>query len=136
MDNSLNPRQRNFVVGLMIIIGLVIIVFFGLRTARAFRQFHGHRPPPQLGDYPMETDVELIRDWMTLPYISITYRLPPDLLYQALNIPPDKNERKSLRQLNAQYFPETPGFVLETVKATILAHQATLTATSPPTGNP
>jgi|SRR5688572_11124183 len=136
MDNSINPKQRNFFVGLMILIGLAIIVFFGLRTARAFRQFHGQRPVPHLEDYPMETDVDLIRDWMTLPYISITYRLPPDLLYQALAIPPDKNERKSLRQLNNQYFPETPGFVLDTVKTTILARQATLTATSPPTGNP
>jgi hypothetical protein len=138
MDNSINPRQRNFVIGL-IIIGMMIIVFFGLRTTRAFRQFHGHRPHPPLGDH-VETDVELIHDWMTLPYISITYRLPPNLLYESLNIPPKGNEKKSLKQLNDKYYPETPGIVLEKVKATILAYQATLTTvpppTSPPTSNP
>jgi hypothetical protein len=126
MDNSTNPRQRNFVVGL-IVIGLMIIAFFGLRTVSAFRQFHGHRPPPPFAAERIETDVELIRDWMTLPYISITYGLPPRLLYDTLGIPPNKSEKKSLKQLNDEYFPGAPGFVLETVKATILAYQATLT---------
>ncbi len=139
MDNSTNPRQRNFVVGL-IIIGLMIIIFFGLRTVRAFRQFHGHRPPPPFAAERIETDVELIRDWMTLPYISITYGLPPQLLYKTLDIPPNKSEKKSLKQLNDEYFPGAPGFVLETVKAAILAHQATLTtvpsSTSLPESNP
>src|SRR5215212_8399757 len=111
MDNSMNPRQRNFVVGLMIMIGLIIIVFFGLRTARAFRQFHSHRPPPGFAPRPIETDVDLIRDWMTLPYISITYGLPPRLLHEALKIPPDRGEKKSLKQLNNQYFPGQPGLV-------------------------
>ena len=139
MNNSTNPRQRNFVVGL-IVIGLMIIGFFGLRSVRAFRNFHGHRPPPPFAGEKVETDVALIRDWMTLPYVSITYRLPPDLLYKALKLPPDKGEKKSLKQLNDEYFPETPGFVLATVKATILAHQSALTAvpssTSSPGSNP
>lgn len=127
MNNSLTPKQRNFFVGLMIMIGLTIIVVFGLRTARAFRQFHGHRPHPPSAAEHIESDVELIRDWMTLPYISITYGLPPRLLYEALNIPPDRAKKKSLKQLNDEYFPEQPGIVLEKVKAAILAYQATLT---------
>ena len=139
MNNSTNPRQRNFVVGL-IIIGVMIAIFFGLRTFRAFRQFHGHRPPPPFAAEHLETDVELIRDWMTLPYISITYGLPPRLLYDTLGIPPNKSEKKSLKQLNDEYFPETSGIVLERVKAAILAYQATLTpipsSTSLPTSNP
>jgi hypothetical protein len=138
MNNQINPRQRNFVIGL-IIIGLMIIGFFGLRTVRAFRQFHGHRPHPPFGEH-VETDVELIQDWMTLPYISITYHLPPNLLYEQLNIPPKGNEKRSLKRLNDKYYPQAPGTVLEKVKAAILAYQSTLTAvppsTSPPTGNP
>lgn len=123
MDNTTNPRQRNFVVGLIIILGLIIVVVFGLRTARAFRQFHGHRPPPPFIDH-VETDVELIQDWMTIPYISITYRLPPNLIYETLEIPPRGNEKKSLKQLNDEYFPEAPGIVLNKVKAAIKANQA------------
>jgi len=138
MNNQINPKQRNFVIGL-IIVGLMIIGFFGLRTVRAFRQFHGHRPHPPFGEH-VETDVELIQDWMTLPYISITYHLPPNLLYEQLNIPPKGNEKKSLKHLNNEYYPQAPLTVLEKVKAAILAYQSTLTAvppsTSPPTGNP
>jgi len=134
MNNPINPRQRNFVIGL-IIIGLMIIGFFGLRTARAFRQFHGHRPHPPLDGH-VETDVSLIRDWMTLPYISITYRLPPNLLYETLDIPPNGNEKKSLKQLNDKYYPQDTGIVLEKVKAAILAYQATLTTTPPSTSPP
>jgi len=135
MDRSTNQRQRNFVAGL-IIIGLLIIVIFGLRTARAFRQFHGHRPPPPFAGDSVETDVDLIRDWMTLPYISTTYRLPPDLLYETLKIPPRGNERKSLKELNDAYYPEEQGLVLELVKATILANQSVPTPFQTPVQQP
>jgi hypothetical protein len=127
MNNSINPRQRNFVVGL-IVIGLMIIGIFGFRTVRAFRQFHGHRPPPPFTGEKVETNVDLIRDWMTLPYISIAYRLPPELLYETLKIPPNGNERKSLKELNDEYYPEAPGTVIELVKAAIRAHQPAPTA--------
>ena len=124
----------------MIIIGLAIIIVFGLRTVRAFRQFHGHRPPPPFAVERIETDVELIRDWMTLPYISITYGLPHRLLYETLDIRPDRAEKKSLKQINDEYFPGEPGIVLEKVKAAIVAYQATLTpspySTTRPTGSP
>ena len=135
MNNSMNPRQRNFVVGL-IVIGLMIIGFFGLRTVRAFRQFHGHRPPPPFSGEKVETDVDLIRDWMTLSYISITYRLPPELLYETLKIPPEGNERKNLKELNDEYYPEAPRLVLELVKAAIRAHQPAPTAVSADTAVP
>jgi len=130
----MNTRQRNFVVGL-IVIGLMIIAFFGLRTVRAFRQFHGHRPPPPFAGEKAETDVDLIRDWMTLPYVSITYQLPRNLLYETLQIPPNGNERKSIRELNDEYYPEAPGTVLELVKAAVRAHQPP-TATPPDTAVP
>ena len=122
MDNSVNPRQRNFVVGL-IIIGLMIVGFFGLRTVRAFRQFHGHRPPPPFATEHVETDVSLIRDWMTIPFISRLYHVPPSVLFEALKIPEQKNKEKSLKQLNEEYFPQEEGTVLEKIKATVLANE-------------
>jgi hypothetical protein len=131
----MNTRQRNFVVGL-IVIGLMIISFFGLRTMRAFQQFHGHRPPPPFSGEKAETDVDLIRDWMTLQYISITYRLPPELLYETLKIPPRGNERKSLKELNDEYYPQAPGTVLELVKAAIRASQPPPSAVPPDTPVP
>jgi len=75
--------------------------------------------------------VELIRDWMTIGFVSHTYRTPPNLLYKALDIPPRGNEDKSLQQLNDEFFPNQPGYVLETIKAAILANQPTPTAQPP-----
>jgi len=120
--DTLNPKQRNFVIGL-IIIGLMIVGFFGLRTARAFRQFHGHRPPPPFATEHIETDVSLIRDWMTVPFISRMYHVPPPVLFDALEIPEHGNKEKSLKQLNEEYYPHANGIVLEKIKATVLANQ-------------
>ena len=132
MKNPTNLRQRNFVVGL-IIIGLMIIGFFGLRTARAFRQFHGHRPPPPFEGEHIETDVDLIRDWMTVPFISRLYHVPESLLFDALQISEHGNKEKSLKQLNEEYFPQEAGTVLEKIKAAVLANAPQQIQASPDT---
>jgi hypothetical protein len=130
-------RQRTLVLGL-ILLGVVFVGFFGLRFFHAFREFRGHRPPPfpSADAQPAETDVELIRDWMTIGFISYTYRTPPNLLYKALDISPRGNEEKSLQQLNDEYFPNQPGYVLKTVKATILTNQPPPTVEPPGTAIP
>ena len=122
MKTPVNPKQRNFVTGL-IIIGLIIIIFFGLRTVRAIKEFRGHRPPPPFATEHIETDVSLIRDWMTIPFISKMYHVRPHTLFEALEIPEHENREKSLKQLNEEYYSQMEGLVLEKVKATILANQ-------------
>ena len=122
MEPSGSPQQRNFVSGL-IILGVIIVLFFGLRTARAFRQFRGHHPPHPFSTEQVETDVSLIRDWMTIPFIGRTYHIPPPILFEALGIPEKGNQEKSLKQLNNEYYPRAEGVVLERVKAAILANQ-------------
>lgn len=124
MDAPLTPKQRSLVTGL-IIIGLIIVVFFGWRTARAFRHFREHRPPQPFATEHVETDVNLVRDWMTVPFISKMYRLPPPLLFDALEIPEQGNHEKSLKQLNEEYYPEAEGIVLTKVKAAVLDAIAT-----------
>jgi hypothetical protein len=123
METPGNPKQRNFVTGL-IILGLLFVIFFGLRTARAFRQFRDHRPPPPFATQQIETDVDLIRDWMTIPFISKMYHVKPHLLFETLEIPEQENREKSLRQLNDEYYPQEEGVVLEKIKATVQAEIA------------
>jgi hypothetical protein len=132
-------KQRAVVIGL-ILLGLIIVGFFGLRFFHAFRDFRGHHPPrfPRPGDQPAQTDVELIRDWMTIPYISMTYRLPSELLFETLKIPPKGNEHKSLKQLNDEYYHLQSDYVLKLVKETIKSHEPptpvpTVTITPTPT---
>lgn len=122
-DKAGSPTRSTIVVGL-IIIGLAIVGFFGLRTIRAFREFRGHRPPPlhPFATQHVETDVNMIRDWMTIPFISRMYHIPPYMLFEGLNIPEEKNNKeKSLKQLNEEYYPQTDGIVLEKVKAVVRA---------------
>jgi len=137
---NLTPaRQRALIIGL-IILGFLIAGFFGLRALLAFREFRRHGGPPPLpeafNDQPMETDADLIRDWMTVPYIAITYRVHPKILFDALGINPKGNDEKSLAQLNEEFFPDAPGIVLELVKAAVRANQPIPTGVIPDTPVP
>ena len=126
-------KQRALVIGL-IAIGVLIVGFFGLRTLRAFREFRGHRPPPPFAPadaQEVETDVELIRDWMTIPFIARTYHVPSKILFNAVGISPRGNDEKSLAQLNEEFFPSENGVVMEKVKAAVLENQPPPIPTSP-----
>ena len=123
MDTPNNPKQRNFVNGL-IILGLIFVIFFGLRTVRAFREFREHRPPPPFATEQIETDVNLIRDWMTIPFIAKMYHVKPHILFEALEIPEQGNREKSLRQLNEEYYPQAEGVVIEKIKEAVQAATA------------
>ena len=122
------PTRQRVLIPLLIFFGVVIVGFFGLRTFFAFRNFSGHHPPslPPSASQQIETDVDLIRDWMTIPYMSRTYHVPTKLLFEALGIPSRGNEEKSLAQLNEEYSPQAPGIVLEVVKGAIRAYQLLL----------
>ncbi|HKI55073.1 MAG TPA: hypothetical protein VJ987_13175 [Anaerolineales bacterium] len=134
-------RQRRLILGL-ILIGFLIASFFGLRAMFALREFRKHGGPPPLAEAiekspeeAEETDVELIRDWMTVPYIGMTYHVHPKTLFDALGISPRENEEKSLLQLNEEFFPDQPGVVIELIKDVVQANQpvptAIVTDTSP-----
>ena len=126
-------RQRALILG-MILIGFAIAAVFGLRALRAFRQFRAHSPPPIAASNMerVETDVELIRGWMTVPYVSRMYNVPPGLLFDALEISPMGNGGKSLEQLNEEYYPQAGDFVVASVKAAILEYQTRDTPTATP----
>jgi hypothetical protein len=128
MPSNTSTGQRALVISL-IILGILFTAFFGMRAFHAFRKFNGHRPPPP---GKVETDVELIRDWMTIPFISRMYQVSPEVIFEALNFSPQKDHAKSLKVLNKEYYPDKTGYVLSVVKETILAHQPTPTPVSAP----
>lgn len=120
----MTPAKQRVLVLTIIAIGMLLVSLFGLRSIHAFREFRGDGPPPGFaGDLPdAETDVELVRDWMTIPFIAKMYRVPHPVLYRELGIPFQGNRDKSLKQLNDEYFPEVPGFVEASIKAVLLAN--------------
>jgi hypothetical protein len=131
----MSPAKQRLLTISLIVLGILIVGFFGLRAVHAFGEFRRHGPPPPLGKAfdkePMETDVELIRDWMTIPYISMTYHVHPKAIYEALAISPKGNDEKNLAQLNDDFFSDKPGIVLEMVKAAVQANQPIPTPASP-----
>jgi hypothetical protein len=125
--------KRRVLTVSLIAIGILTVGFFGLRTVRAIRQFHGHPPPPPFATEHVEPDVNLIRDWMTVPFISKMYRVRQHILFDSLGIPENGNKEKSIKQLNEEYYPQAEGIVLEKIKAAVLANQPQKIHTSPNT---
>ena len=126
-------RKRALIIGL-IVLGILFAGLFGYRSLLSFSKFRGQPPGPPLAvepDQAIETDVDLIRDWMTVPYIAKTYGVSPGFLFEALGIPPRGNEEKSLAQLNEEFSPKSPGIVLEVVRIAIQAGQSIPTGETP-----
>jgi hypothetical protein len=120
---SAKRKQQALFIALTIL-GCLFVLFFGMRALHAFRKFGGPPPPPHTRGE-IETDVEKIRDWMTIPFISRMYGVPEKILFEAIDIPPDRNYKKSIEELNKEYFPTVDGFIIEQIKVAILAHQST-----------
>lgn len=112
--------KKKFWVGLLIGLGAVIVLLFGFRLANELRHM-GRPPKPQ--PFAAFTDVTLIRDWMTVPYISHTYGVPPRVLFEALDIPEKENHEKSMAEIDAQYFPGQEGRAIQLVQAAIQKFQ-------------
>lgn len=102
----------------LIILGLLLVIFFGIRAVRSFIRIQ------QTGLEPGVTDVEAIRGWMTIPYIAKAYGVPQDYIFEQVGIPPEGNEKKSLGRLNREYAFGNRGAIIEAVKTAIRQYQA------------
>jgi hypothetical protein len=122
--STARPAWQKILIILLIVLGLLITLRFGMRAARSFGILR-HRPFPP----PMETDVELIRGWMTIPYIAHVYSVPDEVLWESLGVKPmklDEARRTDLSHLNQQLFPGQPLEVMRRVKQAILDFQSHL----------
>ena len=100
MDDTPKPKKIKNARKLafyLLIIGFICILISGVLGLQIFGKV-GHRPPPM----PRETNVSLIQDWMTLPYISRTYGVPQEVLFEKLNIDREKFPHSSLSQISSK----------------------------------
>jgi hypothetical protein len=119
----MTPFLQRVLVSALIIFGIWIAAFFGLRTFHSFREVREHRPPPPpFKTEQPETNVNLIEDWMTIPFIGKMYHIHPEILFEALGIPGEANKEKSIKQISEKYFSDQPDFVLELIKTTVQAN--------------
>jgi len=72
---------------LIVVAFLLAAAFAGLFVARTVRHavyWSRHRD-------------EVIRPWMSVGYVAHSYRVPPDVLYRAINLNPMPRDRRPLR---------------------------------------
>jgi hypothetical protein len=109
--------QRKLILFLLVA-GLLLSAFFGFRAVRSLM-----RMPPRGQLEPIRTNVEDIRGWMTLDYISHVYKVPLPYLFEQLNLPADTNPKTSLADLNQKFYSGQPGAILPTIKQIIADFQ-------------
>jgi len=114
---STRQRWERYLTTILIVVGLLLIIWFGMRSAvstiRVWRT----------GLQPGVTDVEAIRGWMTIPYIGQAFGVPEEYLFETLGIPAEGNRRKSLGKLNREYAYGERGAILKRLKAAIRHYQ-------------
>jgi hypothetical protein len=74
----------------IVVVAFTLVVLatgvFAVRTVRRAMYWRVHRD-------------EVIRPWMSIPYVAHSYRVPPRVLYETLAIPPQLHDRRPLRQI-------------------------------------
>ncbi|MEM7115765.1 MAG: hypothetical protein AAF614_25215 [Chloroflexota bacterium] len=97
--SSLNWRR--WLTAVFILGGLALIIVYGMRTYRSFRQM-SYVQAQGLDDGTASPDA--IRGWMTINYIAVAYAVPEEYIYSQLDIPFERrNRRESIRDLNREY---------------------------------
>jgi hypothetical protein len=115
---SRSSRTGQILIIGLIVLGMILVLFFGFRAVRSYLRIQ------QTGLQPGVSDVELIRGWMTIPYIAAAYGVPEAYIFTQIGIPQTDNQNKSLGQLNREYAPGEPAAILNAVKEAVRQYQA------------
>lgn len=122
-----SAKPRLILPVVLIVLGLIITAYFGMRAVRSFRQMEYIR---QEGLDRGTASVEAIRPWMTIRFIAVAYAVPEEYLYSQLNIPFDRRSaHAALSRLNREYeLGQSPTgdypAIIDQVKAAITAYRA------------
>jgi len=83
-------KWQQWAVLAVFVLSIVMVGVVGTRTVRRAVYWRHHRD-------------ETIRPWMSVPHIAHSYRVPPDVLYQAIGLPPGPpRDRRPLREIARQ----------------------------------
>jgi len=77
---------HQWVLLLLFLGALLFTGLFGVRTVRRAIYWRNHRD-------------EQIRPWMSVRYVSRSYRVPPQVLYEAIGQAPVPHDRRPLREI-------------------------------------
>jgi hypothetical protein len=77
---------RRWLILIAFVLAASFAGLFAVRTARHALYWSRHRD-------------EAIRPWMSVPYVARSYRVPPHVLYRAINLTPAPRDRRPLREV-------------------------------------
>lgn len=77
---------RRWVILLAFLLAASVAGLFAVRTVRRAVYWSHHRD-------------EVIRPWMSVPYVAHSYRVPPHVLYRAVKLNPLPHDRRPLRDI-------------------------------------
>jgi hypothetical protein len=128
---SLSKMQILAIV--LVVIGLGLVIFFGLRSVRSFREMQYIR---EQGLDVGVAEIDAIRPWMTIRFVAVAYGVPQEYLFAELGIPFEyRNSNESLWELNRKYdfgWPSERGQeppILDKVREATIKYQANPVAT-------
>ncbi len=119
----------------LITIGLIVVLVFGFRSIRSFRQLQYIQ---EQGLDRGAAGVEAIRPWMTLKYVSVAYGVPVEYISAALGLPYGRrngnatlghlNQEQRLGRSNQGDYPA----IVDKVATAVLEYQANPVTTGLP----
>lgn len=110
----MSVRVRVVLTGILLMLSLLFALFAARATVGAFQNFQQER---------QQGDVQTIRSWMTLPYISHVYQVPESYLYDALRLSNVHPSRRATLQELAIHLHSPVGTVIHTVQGSILLYR-------------
>ena len=101
--------------------GLVLLAtgLFSVRAVRRAVYWRLHRDEP-------------VRPWMSVPYVAHSYRVPPQVLYEALGIPHPPHDRRPIKEI-AEEQSRSVDEVIATLQSAIARERVSPSPTTPPT---
>src|SRR5467141_3454147 len=77
----------------LVLVAFTLVVLgtgvFAVRTVRRAMYWRAHHD-------------EVIRPWMSIPYVAHSYRIPPHVLAESLGISPQAHDRRPLKQIASE----------------------------------
>jgi hypothetical protein len=95
-DKKISEKKR-LIFYLLLFVSLTSLLIAFYLGVHLYQRV-SHRPPP----IPRQTDVTLIQEWMTVPFIARSYRVPENELFEYLKIDSQTDRRLNLVSLSAK----------------------------------
>lgn len=106
----------------MFLLAVVATGLFGVRAVRRAIYWRNHRDEP-------------LRPWMSVRYVSRSYRVPPHVLYKAIKVAPIPHDRRPLRDIAREQNRPVEDLIAE-LKEAIIHSRPPYPPPPPPDGGP